>query len=78
MFKTYRHLGNMEKANLTVNELCERVTASLLNLIFSNDFQLDVAAGQTPEIWVQNMSTGGVYAVHYFTELTSESSNRKI
>ena len=50
----------------------ERVTASLLNVMFTSDFQLETEAGKTPEEWIRQMSSDGCLADHYFIELCSE------
>ena len=47
----------------------ERVTASLLNVMFTSDFQLETEAGKTPEEWIRQMSSDGFLADHYFIEL---------
>ena len=40
----------------------ERVTASLLNVMFTSDFQLDPEAGKTPEEWIKQMSSDSCWA----------------
>ena len=56
----------------------ERVTASLLNVMFTSDFQLDPEAEKTPEEWIRQMSSDGFWADHYFIELCSEYQTRDI
>ena len=70
-----------KRAKLTVLQLRERVTASLLNLMFRTpnfEKQWDKNAAKTPESWIQIQSTDGEYVDHYFIELWTKFLNRRI
>ena len=56
----------------------ERVTSSLLNLMYSSDFQWDKGAAKSPEQWIRDMSSDAFYADGYFVELCSEFLNQEI
>ena len=58
-----------KRAKPTVLQLRERVTASLLNLMFRTpnfEKQWDKDAAKTPESWIQIQSIDGEYVDHFF------------
>ena len=72
-----------KNAKLNISSLREQVTASLLNLMFTSDFNFHSdfkvnGEDETPEQWILRMSKDREYVDHYYIELCSEFLNRRI